>query len=159
MKLFLWGKRNEEVAKTKLKKLLAEQHMNPTILPAGLMIDRKFPFLGATPDGIIICECCGRSLLEIKCPARGKGKYISDIPTKNFFLDELLNLKVSHSYNDQIQGQMDIWGIQQCFLVTYTDLDIHVQIIEYDENSWYPKKAQLVSFYEKFVIPKIITDF
>ena len=28
----------------------------------------SYPTLGASPDGIISCDCCGIGTLEIKCP-------------------------------------------------------------------------------------------
>ena len=34
----------------------------------GLMIHSQFPHMGATPDGVVHCECCGKGVLEIKCP-------------------------------------------------------------------------------------------
>ncbi|XP_077560611.1 uncharacterized protein LOC144175405 [Haemaphysalis longicornis] len=27
------------------------------------------PFLAASPDAIVFCECCAKAVLEIKCPA------------------------------------------------------------------------------------------
>ena len=35
---------------------------------SGLMIHTQFPHMGATPDGVVNCECCGKGVLEIKCP-------------------------------------------------------------------------------------------
>jgi len=44
--------------------------------PAGLFVNTDFPHLGASPDGLIPCKCCGEGLLQIKCP------YIIDSKTK-----------------------------------------------------------------------------
>ena len=33
-----------------------------------LVISTTHPFIGASPDGNIHCECCGPGVLEIKCP-------------------------------------------------------------------------------------------
>ena len=35
---------------------------------AGLFISMERPFIGATPDGAISCDCCGKGTLEVKCP-------------------------------------------------------------------------------------------
>ena len=35
---------------------------------SGLVLNPKWPHLGASPDGIVQCECCGRGMIEIKCP-------------------------------------------------------------------------------------------
>jgi hypothetical protein len=33
-----------------------------------LHITVRFPNLGASPNGLISCSCCGEEVLEIKCP-------------------------------------------------------------------------------------------
>ena len=50
-------------------------HQDFTLTKAGLYISKEKPFLGACPDGIISCSCCGKGALEIKCPF----KYISGL--------------------------------------------------------------------------------
>ena len=35
---------------------------------AGLVVNPKYPYLGATPDGWVGCDCCGIGIVEIKCP-------------------------------------------------------------------------------------------
>jgi len=37
-------------------------------LDSGLVVNPQWPFIGACPDGVIECDCCGRGVLEIKCP-------------------------------------------------------------------------------------------
>ncbi|GFT82965.1 hypothetical protein NPIL_587491, partial [Nephila pilipes] len=32
------------------------------------MIDAENIFLGASPDGLGMCDCCETAVLEIKCP-------------------------------------------------------------------------------------------
>ena len=38
------------------------------VYSTGLHINAKYPHLGGSPDGIIVCDCHGKGLLEIKCP-------------------------------------------------------------------------------------------
>ena len=35
---------------------------------SGLLIHTSYPHLGASPDGVISCNCCGNGVLEVKCP-------------------------------------------------------------------------------------------
>ena len=35
---------------------------------AGLVVNPLYPYLGATPDGLIKCQCYEDGLIEIKCP-------------------------------------------------------------------------------------------
>ncbi len=34
----------------------------------GLCVHPDFPYFGASPDGVVECDCCGRGVIEIKCP-------------------------------------------------------------------------------------------
>ncbi|GFU16752.1 PHD domain-containing protein [Trichonephila clavipes] len=128
------------------------------LLPCGLLVDKENIFLGATPDGLVMCDCCETALLEIKCPARGKGLVVEQIPPKNFFLDDSLNLKRNHVYFDQIQGQIDIWNLSRCYFVTSIDKNFHCQIIEFDENYWNLQKPLLGRFFQTYVLPEILRN-
>jgi hypothetical protein len=47
--------------------------MNFTVQSSGLVVHPSYPYIGASPDGVVMCECCGEELLEIKCPFKYKG--------------------------------------------------------------------------------------
>ena len=47
---------------------LVKGHSSFNVKLAGLYVDPQMPHLGATPDGLVSCLCCGDGLLEIKCP-------------------------------------------------------------------------------------------
>ncbi|GFS86420.1 uncharacterized protein TNCV_4519271 [Trichonephila clavipes] len=64
-----WGKNQEAVAKQQFLTYLSDQHVNGMLLPCGLLVHKENIFLGATPDGLVMCDCCETALLEIKCPA------------------------------------------------------------------------------------------
>lgn len=60
--------------------------------------------MGARPDGIVQCDCCGIGVLEVKCPFLCADKSIQSvtIENRNFFLHEddegMLTLKQNHAY-------------------------------------------------------------
>ena len=35
---------------------------------SGLVLNPKWPHLGASPDGLVQCDCCGKWVVEIKYP-------------------------------------------------------------------------------------------
>ena len=43
-------------------------HKNLKVTETGLHIDKALPFLGASLDGLVECDCHNPGLLEIKCP-------------------------------------------------------------------------------------------
>ena len=70
-------------------------------------IPSSFSHLGASPDGIVQCTCCGKGVLEIKCPYNARECTISDAVHENLIdcLEKTpcgFSLKHSHSYYYQI---------------------------------------------------------
>ena len=44
--------------------------------------------MGASPDGIVSCECCGSGVVEIKCPYSCKDKsFLEATADSMFFLE------------------------------------------------------------------------
>lgn len=69
-----WGISHEDTARKDYLDLATENHVNFECYQTGLFINPDFPHLGASPDGIITCDCCGKGLLEIKHPpTRSRG--------------------------------------------------------------------------------------
>lgn len=50
---------------------------------SGMVINPLWPFIGASPDGTITCKCCGRGVLEIKCPYCYRGLSIEAAATED----------------------------------------------------------------------------
>ena len=63
-----WGCEHEKSARDIYYKINATKHHNVQILNSGLVINPQWPFIGASPDGVVECGCCGKGVLEIKCP-------------------------------------------------------------------------------------------
>ena len=47
---------------------MSKVHTNVQWHDSGVLINPTFPYLGASPDGRVTCECCEDKLIEIKCP-------------------------------------------------------------------------------------------
>jgi len=41
---------------------------NPKEIKDRLCINPEWPFIGASPDGVISCQFHGKGVLEVKCP-------------------------------------------------------------------------------------------
>ena len=89
--------------------MVSLQHTNFSIISSGLIISSLLPYLAASPDGIITCDCCGVGTLEIKCPfcRRDESPEVAEI----WYLSNVTNetrLKENHSYYYQVQAQINI---------------------------------------------------
>lgn len=65
----LYGNQMEDEARqsyTKEAKRL--KHQNIQVSTSGLTVIPGKAYIGASPDGLVKCDCCGKGLLEIKCP-------------------------------------------------------------------------------------------
>ena len=63
-----WGIEKEEVARRQYEQISSKKHTSFCVGTTGLHINPDHPHLGASPDGLVTCSCCGDGLLEIKCP-------------------------------------------------------------------------------------------
>ena len=81
-----WGRKNEDKAISDYKTEMVQNHGDFEMHTVGLLISTKYPFLGATPNGVVSCSCCGSGLLEVKCPYKYRDIIPSDITDANFCL-------------------------------------------------------------------------
>ena len=80
-----------------------QNHNDLMVADSGLVINPQWPFIAATPDGIIDCKCCGKGVLEIKCPYShcNEGIELAASKDKSFCLknyEDSLHLDHGHGY-------------------------------------------------------------
>ena len=124
------------------------------IMNCGLFVYPLYPYLAATPDGLINSD----SIVEIKCPFLGRNFQVK--PGKFFpFLEESsgqVSLKPSHNYYYQIQGQLGISQRKFCYFVVYTHVDLFVQKIPFNSSFFSTELLpKLSKFYNEVYCPLI----
>lgn len=136
-KAVLHGKKYETVALHKFEEITSTH-----CKPAGLFVRPEYPYLGASPDGVVDED----RIVEIKCPYSGRNNTIEiDQKFPYLFLNNegKFDLKRNHRYYSQVQGQLFITGRKVCHFVVYTFqsvLVIDVPIdMEYCKESLIPK--------------------
>ncbi|CAG2212997.1 unnamed protein product [Mytilus edulis] len=91
-----FGIKMEKVAKTQYFDRFKTHHKKSSFKDCGLFVSKASPFLGASPDGVVKCKCCGTRLVEIKCTF----KYADKTPM------EVANLQTYHVQN--INGEIKL---------------------------------------------------
>ena len=131
-----YGREMEERARENYCALVGPYHSNFAITKTGLHINADYPHLGASPDGIIDCDCCGNRLVEIKCPRKYSAGLEGWENDKNFAIDSSKNVKKDHPYFAQMQGQMVLLRVRFCdfFVWTPVENDYLLVKIERDEH-------------------------
>ncbi|XP_014678633.1 PREDICTED: uncharacterized protein LOC106818437 [Priapulus caudatus] len=128
-----------------------EQKFSMKVQACGLHVRPDLYYLRASPDGLI----GDNALLEVKCPYRGRDKLVASDLSFKFLCekDGKIQLKRTHNYFDQIQGQLHVCKRSLCYFVVYTHKDLYVEEISYDrkycELSLIPK---LEIFYQKYYL-------
>ena len=61
-----WGCMHEDEAQAAYVDVFSEEHQNFSVKTSGLIINPCWPYIGASPDSIVECSCCGMRCLEIK---------------------------------------------------------------------------------------------
>ena len=127
-------------------------HENFQVLDSGLVLNPEWPFIGASPDGVIECSCCGKEVLEIKCPYCHKDSTIvaaaRDDP--KFCLEEvygILTLDTSHSYYYQVQTQLFVCDVE------YFDFCIWTFASEGEENV-HIEQIKNFTFWNEICVPR-----
>ena len=156
-----WGRDHEEMARSKYAMIMSETHQNFQTKICGLVINPKWPYLAASPDGMCSCDCCGSRLLEIKCPYKHRNAAIHQaVLSRDFYLKAAGNGKVGlstkHNYYSQVQAQLLVTEEMCCDFVCWTEKDIFMESIMVDPNfkNHIPK---LKNFFCTYILPELLT--
>jgi hypothetical protein len=125
----------------------------------GFVVNTEFPWLGASPDFLVFdhTEKKPFGIGEVKCPFSKKDICIEEAcKDKNFFLNIAngkINLKKTHNYYYQIQGCMATLNVSWCYFVVFTNVDLFVERIYFDNDFWQKIVPELSSFYSEYLLP------
>jgi len=142
-----WGIDHESDGKREYFNQHKGIHQEFKVTNSGLIINPSFVHLGASPDGLTECTCCGKGLLEIKCPfAYKSGTPCDMIGKRGSFLNHQ-GLVKSHKYYTQVQGQLAICNREFCDFVVWTPQKTFVQRIYKDYAFIDRMLSKLTTFY------------
>ena len=89
---------------------MLKNHHEFSVADSDLSLNPKWPHLDASPDGVVICQCCSKGVIEIKCPYCHRNDDINDsLNDKLYFLKKdhsgTIHLDQSHAHYYQVQTQ------------------------------------------------------
>lgn len=121
-----------------------------------MVINPLYPHLGASPDGVITCDCCGRGVLEIKCPYNARAEPPSETIDCLLSLNGELHLNTSHAYYYQVQSQMYICKAQFADFVVWTIKGLFIEHIKPDNTLFNHVVGKINTFYISAVLSEVI---
>ena len=154
-----YGRNMEDKACKEYEQYLKSKgHKNVNVQRCGLFVNVSSPYLGASPDRIISCDCCPKRVLEVKCPMTCMHESPSSSNVE--CLQEVngeVKLKNSHKYFTQVQGQMAIANCDYADFFVFSPHGFHVETIRFNEQLWSNISTNLTTFFLSFVIPELVT--
>ena len=158
-----WGCTHEKAARRRYVSKVKDNHRNFSIKESGLVINPQWSFIGATPDGLVYCDCCGHGVIEIKCPYCHRSESISDaMEDKNFCLKNVndeVHLDEHHAYYYQVQTQLSVCDVTYCDFVvcTFSDPDdLYVERLSKNSTFWSECVAKADLFFRFCLLPELL---
>ena len=131
------GIATEPHAKRALVQVLkANGHKKVKFEDMGTVISEEYPFLSASPDLQVSCECCGTGLVEIKCPYSIRDRVPNPSELKQIAkrADGSFSLKQVNGHYYQIQSQLGITKLRYCYYFVFTHHGNYIEKITFNKN-------------------------
>ena len=156
---------NESIAKDKYVCVMNFRlNRNVQVRETGIVIQPSLPWLGASPDGIVIDNSHSPEigLIDIKCPYTKRNSSPFDmIRDHTFYIgieDEQVFLKKEHSagYYTQIQLAMGLAGLRWCHFIVYVYRGMIIVKVEFDEQHFMKVVKSVETFYRDHFLKHIV---
>lgn len=160
---FRWGCEHEAKVREDYVLLYKARHQEPKVENCGFFIHEKIPYIGASPDGLVSCSCCGLGLMEIKCPFCQHGNSILEAAEDRQFCLETVDgrtfLKKEHVYFYQVQCQLAVTGRAFCDFCVWTGKELFIQRIRLDPDFVNGALERIANFFRKCVLPELLAKY
>ena len=118
--------------------------------------------MGASPDGLLECKCCGLGLVEVKCPLCIQQSSLGEAvdAVSNFCLEQKSDgkyqLKRDHRYYYQCQLQIFVTKRSFCDFVVWTTDELHVERLTLDDTLITSALPSAESFFKLCILPELL---
>ena len=129
------GRVTEEEARNAFRKII-----NAEIVEVGLVISKLNPWLGYSPDGVLVKNNKPIALLEIKFPIVGKTADISatvNSQMKKCLIENGDNIimKKKHKYYGQVQMGITVLNLNLTYFVIYSSFDKRIFYLRVERDN------------------------
>ena len=137
-----------------------QQHVNLSVRETGFHAQVDYPFLGASPDGIVSCDCHDQKLPEIKFPSKYEDGFLNWENDQDFPLAKDHSLKTSHQYYFQVQLQMFICKISSVDFHLYSPKNngtVLLTTVKSNRDFIEKMNAKSWQYFENVLLPELVT--
>ena len=156
-----WGCEHETTALKEYKHQQSKTHTDLHLSKSGFCVHHTYPFMGASPDSLVTCSCCGNGVIEVKCPysCRDKG-LVEKSKDSRFFLkagtDGKIALDTSHAYYYQVQAQLKFCDAKYCDFVVWRERELFIQRIYPDSAFVASALVKCELFVKVAILPELL---
>lgn len=151
-----WGLDNEETARQSYMHHQSSNHDNLSVNTCGLFISHTHPHIGASPDGIINCTCCGKGCIEIKCPFNLSKGNLWTHPCLNYDPNLGHHLNKSHPYYYQVQTHLFVTRTSYCDFVLWSPNELYIQRIQPNLEFQNDMVSKASNFFQNIVLLELL---
>lgn len=157
-----WGCEHEKYALIAYKDKMSVSHEDLNVTSCGFYLSTEHPFLGASPDALTECKCCGQGVVEVKCPLGAQESSFAEAARedRNFCLQEYCDgkykLKRQHDYYYQCQLQIFVTGRSFCDFVVWTQKELHFERLTLDETLITSALPTAKTFFNICILPELL---
>ncbi|XP_050509399.1 uncharacterized protein LOC126886482 [Diabrotica virgifera virgifera] len=129
-----YGLKHEKITLEDYESAMKQLHQNLSIRSTGFFISKSDPEFGASPDALVLCDCCGQGCVEVKCPYLLK----SDLTFEQFAVlkntclilnNQNITLDKKHAYYYQCQLQMFVTKSKYFDFIVWSKDNIFIERI------------------------------
>lgn len=152
-----WGNKQEPKALCAYQHFVKQEHNNVNVKREGLKIADELPFIGASADSVMTCDCHGRKVVEVKCPFSARDKDFNAFISSSDCYLEKSQLKKKHKYYAQVQLQMYVYDAAFCDFVSWAPKFMIVTYVQRDQEFIDAMLAMCKTFFCKHILPELLT--
>lgn len=135
-------------------------HENFEMSECGLKVKQNEPWFGASPDSVVSCNCCGKGVVEVKCPFSCKDKSLQEvIKSKTFYIKKkglFFELSNNHAYYYQVQHEMYVFGVSYCDFVVWTPKEFIVAQVPADNEFMKTLTNKCFDLWKTIILPELL---
>lgn len=162
-----YGNKMESTARQMFVELMEKVHKIFSCTQTGLVIDPLCNFFAASPDGTCMCDCCGKYLVEIKCPfcmSSPDSSIENLLKLQNPYIlleNNEVQINKNHSYYYQVQMQMAVCRLQLCYFYVWSPkIENHICLkVLFDPNFWQEKSVKAFRFAKTVLVPELMSSY
>ena len=111
-----------------------------------MVVFKDKPYISASPDLLVKCQCCGEGLCNIKCPESIKHQIPTSENVPCVYLKQMWFSLKKHPYYYQVQGQIGITRRPYCDVFVFT-FHGHLCIRILFDNAFFTHMIQFLSWF------------